>query len=497
MRPMRKSLLIGTVCFAFGAGAMAYADQQVKAAKAEPYRMIELFGDVLVTVKQRYVVPVDDKKLIQAAIQGMLSSLDPHSNYLDPQALSEVRDENRGQYGGLGLEVTSEEGAVKVITPMDGGPAGALGVQSGDYITAIDGKSVVGLPLNDAVKQMRGPVGTSVTLTLVRDKQNPFNLKVTRALIQTRAVTSKLVGDYGYLRVSTFLDEKTGDETVAALKDFKLKNPHLKGVVLDLRNNGGGIVDQAVEVAGAFLDGGEVVSQRGRDPKDVQRLFAKPGGDLVRGLPVVVLINNGSASASEIVAGALKDRHRATVVGLTSFGKGSVQSEIPLAGGEDGALLLTTARYFTPSGGSIQKTGIAPDLAVARSKAQAELVYDDAAQYSEASFKNALDSQEGRARETPKAIEIPVEAAEAKDKDEKPQIVSAYKLTEADLAKDFQFQRALDVLKYGSVEAAQKVHPLPHYTPPKPAFAKLDKGGAAKDAAPAANSAKPAEKPQR
>ncbi len=448
---MRKILLIGVSTFMLGAAAMAYADQHTKTPKAETYKMLELFGDVLATVEDQYVVPVDDKKLIQSAIDGMLTSLDPHSGYLDAQNFDDMRDQTRGEYGGLGLVVQSEDGAVKVVSPMDATPASRAGIQAGDYITAIDGESVVGLPLDQAVKQMRGPVGSAITLTLAREKQNPFSVKLTREVINVKSVTSKTEGDYGYIRISGF-DEKTGEETRAALKDLKSKLPHMKGMVLDLRNNPGGLVDQAVEVASAFLDGGEVVSQRGRDAKDIERYNAKAGGDMLNGLPMVVIINNGSASASEIVAGALKDRKRATVVGLTSFGKGSVQTVIPLRGGMDGALKLTTARYFTPSGRSIQKTGIQPDLEVASSKEEAERVADAALQFSEASFHNALDAEVGKVRREAHApAEIPPEAYDSKK-------------------GDFQLARAIDVLQAGSVEAAVRLKPVKTYAMAKPPF---------------------------
>ena len=506
---MRKFLLIGISTFALGAAAMAYADQQGRSApSAETYKMLELFGDVLTAVDQQYVVPVDNKKLVQAAIDGMLTSLDPHSGYSDPTAFDEMRDQTRGDYGGLGLQVTSDEGAVKIIAPMDGTPAQKAHLQAGDYITAIDGQSVVGLPLDQAVKQMRGAVGTPISLTIARDKEDPFVVKLTREVINVRSVAHQLIGDYGYLRVGGF-DEKTGEETTAALKDMKAKDPHLKGVVLDLRNNPGGLVDAAVEVAGDFLDGGEVVTQRGRDPKDIIRYNAKPAGDLVRGLPVVVLVNSGSASASEIVSGALKDRERATIVGLTTFGKGSVQTVIPLRGGVDGALRLTTARYYTPSGGSIQKTGITPDMEVAYSHRQAEAVYDEALQFSESTLKGALDSQEGRVRKSPTSIEVPPDASDpvkialakkeakdalkeagknktvaknvtsptgptpsvaADDDDAAANLPANTGISRMNPKTDFQLARALDVLKAGSVQAADRLYPAQIYSQTKPRF---------------------------
>jgi carboxyl-terminal processing protease len=490
---MRKFLLIGISTFALGAAAMAYADQKVHAPSAETYKMLELFGDVLTAVDQQYVVPVDNKKLVQAAIDGMLTSLDPHSGYSDPQAFDEMRDQTRGDYGGLGLQVTSDEGAVKIIAPMDGSPAQKAHLQAGDYITAIDGQSVVGQPLDQAVKQMRGAVGTPIALTIARDKEDPFVVKLTREVIQVRSVAHQIIGDYGYLRVG--------------------------GFVLDLRNNPGGLVDAAVEVAGDFLDGGEVVTQRGRDPRDIIRYNAKPDGDLVRGLPVVVLVNSGSASASEIVAGALKDRQRATIVGLTTFGKGSVQTVIPLRGGLDGALRLTTARYYTPSGQSIQKTGITPDLEVAYSHRQAEGVYDEAMQFSESTLKGALDSQEGRTRKAPASIEVPPDSADpvkialakqaakdaakgktvakadekaaAADDDDAANLPANTGVSRMNPKTDFQLARALDVLETGSVQAAEKLRPAEVYSQAKPKFLAQAEKQAVTPAATVAKTAKP------
>ncbi len=434
---MRKYLMIGASAFVLGAGSMALINASAHAtsasAKPETYHMLELFGDVLTTVDSQYVIPVDNKKLIQSALDGMLTSLDPHSGYLNPDDYQDMRDQTRGEYGGLGLEVTSDDGVVKVISPMDDTPAARAGLKAGDLITAIDGQSVLGLPLDQAVKQMRGDVGQPITLSIARDKHDPFDVKLVREVISVKSVKSHMEGDDGYLRISSF-DEKTGQETSDAIKSLLAKNPHMKGLVLDLRNNPGGLLDQAVSVSDAFLSGGEVVSQRGRDAQDIERYNAHPG-DLLRGLPMVVLINSGTASAAEIVSGALQDRHRAELVGLTSFGKGSVQSVIPLHGGADGALKLTTARYYTPSGRSIQKTGITPDLEVAETKEQAELIANKAYQFSEASFRNALSADEGLTRE---GAHVPAEAPPAG----------------FDVKKgDYQLARALAVLKAGSIQA--------------------------------------------
>ncbi len=436
---MKKYLLIGVSAFVLGAGSMAYLSQHAVAAaqpRASTYRMLLLFGDVLDTVERQYVTPVDDTKLLRAALDGMLTSLDPHSGYLDPENFDDMRDQTRGEYGGLGLEVTSEDGVVKVISPMDGTPAANAGVKPGDYITAVNGDSVLGLSVNDAVKQMRGKPGETVTLTIAREKADPFDVKIVREVIKPKTATAKLDGDFGVLRISGF-NEKTTDEAEAAFAEIKAKNPKMKGLILDLRRNPGGLLDQAVSISDLFLEGGEIVSQRGRDPRDVERYNARPG-DMIGGLPIVVLIDSGTASAAEIVAGALQDRKRAEIVGLTSFGKGSVQTVIPLRGGMDGALKLTTAKYYTPSGRSIQKTGIEPDLEVASSKDEAQTIANRAFQFSEASFRNALNADEGKVRKAPHA---PAEAPP----------------DTFDVKKDFQMARAEDVLRYGSVAATPKL----------------------------------------
>jgi len=446
---MRKYLLIGASAFVLGAGTMAYIHQTAVAAAAPPtanaetYKLLTLFGDVVEEVQRQYVTPVDQKKLIQAAIDGMLTSLDPHSNYLDPEGFQSMRDQTRGEYGGLGIEVTSEDGVVKVISPMDDTPATKAGVKAGDYISAIDGQSVVGLTLNDAVKLMRGKVGDKIVLTIAREGEEAKDLTLVREIINVKSVKSEMKGDFGYLRISTF-NEKTGQETEQAIRSLLKTNPKMKGLVLDLRNNPGGLLDQAIEVSDAFLDGGEVVSQRGRDPKDVERYNARATGDMLRGVPMVVMINSGSASAAEIVAGCLQDRHRAELVGITSFGKGSVQTVIPLRGGADGALKLTTARYYTPSGRSIQRTGITPDLEVAQTRAEAQLIANRSFQFSEATFRNALNADEGKARVQPhEPAEEPPEGFDEKK-------------------GDFQLNRALEVLKDGGVAHTPK---LPTATP--------------------------------
>jgi len=436
---MRQFLLGFASAAALGAGAIAFAGTTAFAPKAETFHMLELFGDVLAIVEQQYVVPVDDKKLIEAALNGMMGSLDPHSNYLNQADFRELRETSQGAYGGLGLEVTTEDGAVKVITPMDDTPAGRAGVQAGDFITAIDGESVIGKPLQEAVKGMKGAPGSTVTITIAREGVDPFDLKLTREIINVKSVKARMEGQYGVLRITNF-NQNTGRETAEAVTKLRAENPNMRGLVLDLRNNPGGIVEQSVLTADAFLDGGEVVTQRGRNPTDIERYNAQPG-DLLQGLPIVVLINPGSASAAEIVAGALQDRHRATVVGLTSFGKGSVQQVIPLRGGADGAIKITIARYYTPSGRSIQRTGITPDLEVAMTREQAERLATSRFQFSEASFSNALNADEGKTRVGAHApSEYPPDGFDTKK-------------------GDFQLARAMDVLAVNGNLAALK--PVP------------------------------------
>ncbi len=331
------------------------------------YRELDLFGDAFERVRANYVREVDDSELINAAINGMVSALDPHSSYMDAKEFSDMQVETSGEFGGLGLEVTVEDGLVKVISPIDDTPAARAGIKTGDYISDIDGMSVQGLSLNDAVAKMRGPQGSKVTITILRKgERKPFTVTLTRAVIHIANVKFRREGDIGYIRVTQFISERTSADVENAVRELKRQiGPRLKGYVIDLRNNPGGLLDQSVSVADDFLDGGEVVSTRGRHPGDTQRYNAH-GGDIADGKPIEVLVNEGTASASEIVAGALQDHRRAIVIGMTSFGKGSVQTIIPLSGAHGGALRLTTARYYTPSGRSIQATGIVPDIAVSQ-----------------------------------------------------------------------------------------------------------------------------------
>ncbi|MFD1511556.1 S41 family peptidase [Lacimonas salitolerans] len=337
---------------------------QESGSRATVYEQLDLFGDIFERIRAQYVEEVDEKELIEAAINGMLTSLDPHSSYLSPDDAANMRLQTRGEFGGLGIEVTQEEGFVKVVSPIDGTPADDAGIEAGDFITHVDGESVLGLTLDDAVEKMRGPVGSEIIITVVREGEGePFDVSLVRATIKLQAVRTRLERDTVVLRVTTF-----NDQTYANLEE-QLKQSvedaggfdKINGIVLDLRNNPGGLLTQAIRVSDAFLDKGEIVSTRGRDVADGDRYNATPG-DLANGKPMVVLINAGSASASEIVAGALQDHRRAIVVGTKSFGKGSVQTVMPLRG--DGAMRLTTARYYTPSGRSIQALGVSPDIVV-------------------------------------------------------------------------------------------------------------------------------------
>jgi len=335
-------------------------------SSSETYRQLDLFGEVFERVRSDYVEEVSDQQLIEAAINGMLSALDPHSSYMNAKNFSDMQVQVQGQFGGLGIEVTMENGFIKVVSPIDDTPAASAGLKPNDLIVAIDGESVQGLSLADAVERMRGPINSSIKLTIKRENRDPFDVTLKRAVVKIQSVKSQLVGnDVGYIRITSF-NEQTDSGLQAAMKSLHDKaGAKLTGIVLDLRNNPGGLLDQAIAVSDDFLDKGEIVSTRGRRAEDAQRYDAKPG-DITNGLPMVVLINGGSASASEIVAGALKDHHRAILLGTRSFGKGSVQTIIQLPG--HGAIRLTTARYYTPSGRSIQAEGIQPDIVVEPAK---------------------------------------------------------------------------------------------------------------------------------
>ena len=326
---------------------------------------LDLFREALQRVRADYVRPVNDNELISAAISGMVNSLDPHSSYMDPREMADMQIQTTGRFGGVGLELTEENGLLKVVAAIDDTPAAHAGIKSGDFISAIDGVDLHGLPISDAVDKMRGPANSQVTLTLLRTgEKQPFQVTMTRAVIPVQSVKAEVKGDIGYIHIVSF-SENADAGVRKAIAAFNAKlGPNLRGYVIDLRNNPGGLLDQAIRVSSDFLNGGVVVSTRGRNPEDTERFDVKGNGDLTRGKPIEVLVNGGTASAAEILAGALQDNHRATIVGETSFGKGSVQTIIPLGGRDGGALRLTTARYYTPSGRSIQAIGITPDVAV-------------------------------------------------------------------------------------------------------------------------------------
>ncbi len=408
--------------------------------RSSVYEQLDLFGDIFERIRSQYVEQVEEKDLIEAAIDGMLSSLDPHSSYLSPDDAEAMRTQTRGEFGGLGIEVTQEDGFVKVVSPMDGTPAAEAGIEAGDFITAVDGESLMGLTLDDAVDLMRGPIGSEINITVVREGvEEPFDVSIVRDTIELTAVRGRLEGDTVVLRVITFSDqtypklEEILKEQVEAAGGMDKVN----GFVLDLRNNPGGLLTQAIKVSDAFLDEGEIVSTRGRNQEDSDRVNATEG-DLADGKPIVVLINGGSASASEIVAGALQDHRRAIVVGTKSFGKGSVQTVMPLRG--EGAMRLTTARYYTPSGRSIQTLGVSPDIVVQQPQqlAEAEAAAEEEEERnpalprrSEADLRGALDNdslsqdEQDTIREEQKAAE---EAARLRD-------------------EDYQLAYAIDILK--------------------------------------------------
>ena len=370
---MRKASLLFFGAIA-GAGLTLLATQphtlsvgsSAKAAASDTYRQRNLFADVFRRVRADYVDKPDDRKLIDSAINGMLAGLDPHSSYMDAKSLRDLEVQTRGKFGGLGIEVTMEDGLIKVVAPIDETPAAKAGIMANDVITELDGKEVQGLTLDQAVEKMRGPVNSKIKLTIVRKGQDkPIEVTIVRDIIRVRSVRSHSQGDdIGYIRITEFTDQTTNG-VKKAISDLKrqIGASKIKGFVIDLRNNPGGLLDQAVSVSGLFLNRGEIVSTRGRNAGETQRFNARSGGDLTRGKPLIVLINGGSASASEIVAGALQDQKRGTLIGTRSFGKGSVQTIIPLGDG-NGALRLTTARYYTPSGRSIQAKGIMPDIEV-------------------------------------------------------------------------------------------------------------------------------------
>jgi len=352
---------------------------QEAAKNTSVYEQLDLFGDIFERIRSQYVEEVDEADLIEAAINGMLTSLDPHSSYMSPEAADDMRVQTRGEFGGLGIEVTQEDGFVKVVSPIDETPADNAGIEAGDFITHVDGESVLGLTLNEAVDLMRGPVGSEIIITVVREGEaEPFDVSIIRDTIKLTAVRARTERDTVILRVTTFNDQTFENLESGLAEQFEAAGgaENIDGIVLDLRNNPGGLLTQAIKVSDAFLEKGEIVSTRGRNTDDGER-FNASAGDLSNGKPMVVLINGGSASASEIVAGALQDHRRAIVVGTKSFGKGSVQTVMPLRG--DGAMRLTTSRYYTPSGRSIQALGVSPDIVVEQPRQTPETPEDDQA----------------------------------------------------------------------------------------------------------------------
>ena len=360
--------------------------------KADVYEQLDLFGDIFDRIRSEYVEEVDAKELIEAAINGMLTSLDPHSGYLPPVDAEKMREQTRGEFGGLGIEVTQEEGFVKVVSPIDGTPADEAGMEAGDFITHVDGESVLGLTLNEAVERMRGPVGSEIIITVVREGEDePFDVTIIRDFIKLTAARVRTEGKSVVIRVTTFNDNTFDNIRDGLDKELESADglENINGVVIDLRNNPGGLLSQAIRVSDAFLDKGEIVSTRGRDPEDGDRYNATPG-DLINGKPIVILINGGSASASEIVAAALKDHRRAIVVGTKSFGKGSVQTVMPLR--EQSAMRLTTARYYSPSGRSIQNLGVTPDIIVEQPRRRSNDEEDEFKFRSESDLRGSLSN---------------------------------------------------------------------------------------------------------
>ena len=434
---MKKFLIAATVGGLLGIAIAPQLAGPLLASEtdqAKTYQQLELFGDIFDRIRAKYVEDVDDAKLIEAAINGMLTSLDPHSSYLSPDDADDMRIQTRGAFGGLGIEVTQEEGFVKVIAPIDETPAAEAGVEPGDFITHVDGEGLLGLTLDAAVQLMRGPVGSKIVITIVRESEpEPFDITIIRDTIKLTAVRDRSIGKTIVMRVSTF-----NDQTYPNLKDGIAKQieaaggiDNVNGFVIDLRNNPGGLLNQAIMVSDAFLEKGEIVSTRGRDPATGDRWNAR-SGDLAQGKPIVVLINGGSASASEIVAGALQDHHRAIVVGTKSFGKGSVQTIMPLTGA--GAMRLTTARYYTPSGRSIQALGVSPNIIVEqprRTLKDDEPEEEQKKMRSEADLRGSLDNDSISEAER---TQIEAERAAAEE---------AAKLRK----DDFQLAYAIDLLK--------------------------------------------------
>lgn len=429
MPNIKKTL---SLCLLLTTVSTATLVQPAHADNKDTYELLNLFGDVFERVRRDYVEEAEDKELIEAAINGMLTSLDPHSGYLSEKSFKEMQVQTKGEFGGLGIEVTMENGLVKVVSPIDDTPAYEAGVEAGDYISQIDGEAVLGLTLSEAVERMRGPVGTDIEITVLREgAKEPMEISITRDLIKIKSVRFHAEDDIGYVRITSF-SEQTQVNLEKAIKSLKKDIKDMKGLVLDLRNNPGGLLDQAISVSDTFLEQGEIVSTRERNPNDTQRYSAK-AGDMIDGLPIVVLINQGSASASEIVAGALKDHHRGVVMGTQSFGKGSVQTVIPLK--RHGAMRLTTSRYYTPSGTSIQAKGIEPDIIVEAAKI--EKIESNGR--SEADLRGRLLNEQSDKGKDAKA--------KKKDKGKKGDKNKDQSIRGLDAEKDYQLNRALDLIR--------------------------------------------------
>ena len=431
---MKKNLtLLVTIALTSFYFSIAWAQDETSKQKNEnTYQLLNLFGDVFERVRATYVEEITDEQLIESAITGMLTSLDPHSSYLNAKNFKDMQVQTRGKFGGLGIEVTMENGLVRVVSPIDDTPAFRSGVKAGDLISHLDGKAVQGLTLAQAVELMRGKVGTEIKLTIRRVGAEPFEVNITRAVIPIRTVRSRIEGDIGYVRISSF-SALTGTGLKRAMKKLNAElGDKMKGLVLDLRNNPGGLLDQAIAVSDTFMDQGEIVSTRTREKQDYTRFNARKG-DLSNGKPIVVLVNGGSASASEIVAGALQDHKRAIVLGTKSFGKGSVQTIIPLSG--RGAMRLTTALYYTPSGRSIQKVGIKPDIVV--EQARVESLAQRGLLRREVDLRGALNNGNEPEKESTSPSGSPTSKGESQPSDQAKQANR----------QDFQLQRALDLLR--------------------------------------------------
>jgi carboxyl-terminal processing protease len=424
------TLIISLVnCNACYAASKTQSENNTQAEQFDSHtlKLLDLFGDVFDKIKKDYVTPTSDKELIEHAINGMLTSLDPHSGYLDEKSFKEMREQTKGEFGGLGIEVTMDNGIIKVISPIDDTPAFKAGIKASDYIISINDEPIMGMSLSDAVKKMRGKAGTKVKLTVIREgKSEPMELTLTREIIKVNSVKSHQEDNIGYIRINSFISENTAEDTKAAINNLKKQMGNkFKGLILDLRNNPGGLLEQAIAVSDLFINEGEIVSTRGRTKDNIVRYNADKG-DILPNIPMVVLVNGGSASASEIVAGALQDHKRAIILGTKSFGKGSVQTIIPIA--QSSAIRLTTARYYTPAGRSIQAEGIVPDITVEQAKIEFAKTSESKRIYSEANLKGHLPKDK-------------------KELSNKSKAVLMNKLDEDLYKEDYQLARSVDLLK--------------------------------------------------